>query len=125
MASLFQMALEQENIEPEGFIGMDLDGTLAYYDEWRGVEHIGNPIPEMVSLVTKYLAEGIEVKIFTARAAIEDKEERELAIKTIQEWCLKHIGIGLDVTAIKSPMMIKFYDDRAIQVKENTGIIVE
>jgi hypothetical protein len=31
-----------------GWIGVDLDGTLAFYDEWIGPEHIGAPIPGMV-----------------------------------------------------------------------------
>ena len=30
-----------------GWIGVDLDGTLAFYDMWRGMEHIGKPIPAM------------------------------------------------------------------------------
>lgn len=31
-----------------GWIGVDLDGTLAKYDQWRGVQHIGDPVPLMV-----------------------------------------------------------------------------
>ena len=27
----------------KGWIGVDLDGTLAHYDKWRGVEHVGDP----------------------------------------------------------------------------------
>lgn len=27
-----------------GWIGVDLDGTLAEYTGWKGVEHIGEPI---------------------------------------------------------------------------------
>lgn len=30
------------------WLGVDLDGTLAVYDKWRGIEHIGAPIPAMV-----------------------------------------------------------------------------
>ena len=30
-----------------GWIGVDLDGTLATYEEWRGLEHIGDPVPAM------------------------------------------------------------------------------
>lgn len=32
-----------------GWIGVDLDGTLAVYDEWRGVSHIGAPVPAMLA----------------------------------------------------------------------------
>jgi hypothetical protein len=50
-----------------GWIGVDLDGTLAHYDGWKGADHIGAPIPVMVERVKGWLAEGKTVKIFTAR----------------------------------------------------------
>ena len=34
-----------------GTIAVDLDGTLARYDGWKGIDHIGDPIPLMVSRV--------------------------------------------------------------------------
>lgn len=34
-----------------GWIGVDLDGTLAFYDSWRGIDHIGAPIPLMLQRV--------------------------------------------------------------------------
>ena len=34
-----------------GWIGVDLDGTLAEYHGWKGSEHIGPPIPLMVERV--------------------------------------------------------------------------
>ena len=34
-----------------GWIGVDLDGTLAMYDQWAGAGHIGEPIPLMVERV--------------------------------------------------------------------------
>ena len=45
-----------------GWIGVDLDGTLAYYDYWRGPEHIGEPIPAMLERVQRWLAEGKDVR---------------------------------------------------------------
>ena len=50
-----------------GWIGVDLDGTLAYYDQWRGALHIGEPIPVMLERVKRWLDEGKDVRIFTAR----------------------------------------------------------
>lgn len=36
-----------------GWIGVDLDGTLAIYDVWRGANHIGEPVPTyMIDSVT-------------------------------------------------------------------------
>ncbi len=52
-----------------GWLGVDLDGTLAEYDKFRGHEHIGAPIPAMVERVKALIASGFEVRIFTARVA--------------------------------------------------------
>ena len=49
------------------WIGVDLDGTLAYHDTWKGHEHIGEPIPAMLQRVKDWLDRGLTVKIFTAR----------------------------------------------------------
>jgi len=29
----------------KGWVGVDLDGTLAHYDGWKGADHIGEPGP--------------------------------------------------------------------------------
>ena len=97
------------------WIAVDLDGTLAEYHGWVGPEHIGNPVIPMVNRVCHWLAEGKEVRIFTARAGVEEQ------IKPVQEWCLKHIGIVLEITNIKDFGMIELWDDRAIRVIFNKG----
>lgn len=53
--------------EGKGWVGVDLDGTLAHYDEFRGDDHVGEPIEPMVRRVRKMLDEGKDVRIFTAR----------------------------------------------------------
>lgn len=106
-----------------GWIGCDLDGTLAHYDEWRGVEHIGEPIPLMVERVKSWLAEGKDVRIFTARVAPLDEDGMQwfAARGHIVEWCIKHLGRELPVTCIKDRHMVELYDDRAVQMITNTG----
>jgi hypothetical protein len=47
-----------------GWIGVDLDGTLAHYDGWKGADHIGEPIAPMVERVKRWLSEGHEVRVF-------------------------------------------------------------
>ena len=121
---LLQIALE--GFKEDGqWVGFDLDGTLAKYDEWRGIEHIGEPIMEMVMLVKKYLDEGTEVRIFTARCDQPTDRESQAAIRYIKAWCLKYIGIELEVTNVKDHKMIRLYDDRAVTVVMNTGEVVE
>lgn len=105
-----------------GWIGVDLDGTLAKYTSWKSDGSIGDPIPLMVNRVKKWLAEGKRVKIFTARVAIESGKEE--MVKKIQSWCKEHIGQELEVTNIKDHGMIQLWDDRAVSVEKNTGKIL-
>lgn len=63
------MARDSHGVVGERWIGFDLDGTLAMYDGWKGIEHIGDPIPEMRDLICRLHGEGKRVKIFTARVA--------------------------------------------------------
>ena len=51
-----------------GWIGVDLDGTLATFDA-SDPDVVGPPIPAMVQRVKRWLQEGREVRIVTARAA--------------------------------------------------------
>lgn len=99
----------------KGWIAVDLDGTLAEYGKWKGIEYIGDPVPLMLARVKQWLAAGKQVKIFTARANSSE------AIPYIQKWCRKHIGQVLPITATKDFGMIELWDDRCVQVVANTG----
>ncbi len=106
-----------------GYIAVDLDGTLARYSGWNDGE-IGEPIPLMVDRVKNWLAQGREVRIFTARVSGEDEPGRQVGYRElIQEWCLTHIGQILPVTCCKDYGMITLFDDRAVSVEPNTGRI--
>lgn len=104
-----------------GWIGVDLDGTLAYYDGWKGVEHIGKPIELMVKRVNEWIEKGINVKIFTARVC----DGKETTRKIIEDWCVNNIGKKLEITNVKDYGMIELWDDRSIQVVINTGISIQ
>lgn len=120
-----------------GWIGVDLDGTLAEYGGWMGPGHIGAPIPKMVARVKKWLAEGQEVRIMTARVwpytgvlrpenamPVPDGLAGQSALEAacaIGDWCREHIGQLLPITCVKDYAMIELWDDRAVQVAVNTG----
>ncbi len=44
--------------QKKGWIGVDLDGTLAEYHGWVSPDNIGKPIPQMVARVKNLIAEG-------------------------------------------------------------------
>lgn len=96
-----------------GWIGVDLDGTLAHYDGWKGGDHIGEPIPLMEERVKRWISEGRQVKVFTAR----DK----WTWAYIYEWLEEHGMSGVSVTNQKDWAMVELWDDRAVRVQRNTG----
>jgi len=112
----------------KGWIGCDLDGTLAHYDTWQDDPcSIGAPIPVMVERVRSWLRRGYEVRIVTARvgSSLGLKGIDHSAItKTIEDWTEKFIGTRLAVTCEKDYKMIRLYDDRAVQVEPNTGRLI-
>lgn len=106
----------------KGWIGVDLDGTLAHYNGWRGIEHIGEPVPAMLDRVKTWLGEGREVRIFTARVYRPDGGINNIAREYITGW-LRRVGLpDLEVTNVKDFAMIELWDDRAVQVEANTGL---
>ncbi len=99
------------------WIGVDLDGTLAFYEEGQDYMHIGEPIPLMVQRVKFWLSQGKTVKIVTARVAHWDITVVDL----IRKWCIEHIGATLPITNEKDYSMVELWDDRCVQVILNTG----
>ena len=95
----------------DGWIGVDLDGTLAKYDHFRGEDHVGEPVEPMVKRVRKWINEGRDVRLFTARHPHP----------AIRKWMKEHLGVILPITNVKDRHMQALYDDRVVQVERNTG----
>ena len=98
-----------------GWIGVDLDGTLADSTVWKGLEYIGKPIPRMKQRVLDWIAAGYTIKIITARASDAN------GIAPVVRWLEENGFPSLEVTNEKDFQMIELWDDRAIQVITNTG----
>lgn len=97
------------------WIGVDLDGTLAHHDGKAG-SPIGRPLKPMLEKVKEWLEEGLEVRIFTARA------DSTLERQKIKKW-LESQGLpDLKITNKKDWEMSELWDDRAIRVEQNKGI---
>lgn len=119
------------------WIGVDLDGTLAYYDKWVGPDVIGKPVKYMVERVKERLAIGdVDIKIFTARVAatsiknnnnglVDDDKFAEHQRNIIRQWCKEHIGEELEITATKDFACIEIWDDIAKQIVKNKGVFLE
>ena len=124
------------------WVGFDLDGTLAKYDGWKGIDHIGEPIKPMVDKIKKLREDGVMVKILTARVAPKKRSDgtvgedfvkvkwngkkvNKFAREFIAEWCHKNLGFCPEIVHEKDHSMKELYDDRCKQVLPNCGILIE
>lgn len=106
-------------MDNESWIGVDLDGTLAYYERGYAREKIiGDPILPILNKVKKAIESGIIVKIFTARVSQNDDNSY------ILDWLKKNGLPPLEITNIKDWKMIELWDDRCLSIEHNTGKIL-
>lgn len=128
------------------WIGVDLDGTLFTYHQWVGWNVFGEPIAPMIERVRRWIAEGKEVRIVTARVGLpfqvgtRDKKtlvysgvrenfcrvtrepfSDEMTVNAVQDHLERHGLPRLLVQCFKDVDMIELWDDRAVQVVPNTG----
>lgn len=105
------------------WIGVDFDGTLTKTMNWTGLEdgRIGENIQPMIDRVKRWLVEGKEVRIVTARVA-KGFDTRGVHFLAVRCWSAFVFGQFLPITAEKDPHMLELWDDRAIQLIPNTGI---
>lgn len=111
--------------DDEPWVGYDLDGTLALYDGWKGATSIGGDIYQLTELLCSDLKAGKRVKIFTARMSVCTGINASIGKSYIQSWAWIKFGVRLEVTNIKDIYCYKIYDDLAVNVEHNTGIINE
>ena len=102
----------------EGWYGVDLDETLAYYFGPIGNTEIGDPVMDIFLIVRKWLDEGKDVRLLTARASFPEE------VPKIESWLTKYGIEKVVITNVKSPGMVMLLDDKAREVASNTGIII-
>lgn len=100
------------------WIGVDFDETLRRAD--------GTPVELMVERVRAWIAQGIEVRIVTARLTPAEYHTHSPDFAGdqhlfVSDWCDENIGVRLQVQWGKSPGMIELWDDKAVRVEANTG----
>lgn len=97
---------------------VDLDGTIATYNGWKGILNIGEPILGAVEFVRRLSKKG-RVIIFTAR--LNRKENKlddtnfTIAFLTVEAWLKKH-GFVFDeiYSGEGKPHAHAFIDDRGV-----------
>jgi hypothetical protein len=100
---------------------VDLDGVLAFYNGWKGVDHIGDPRPGAVEF-TRALSLIADVVIFTTRCneEMQRPEKAHLLVGRVKAWLDLHGFQYADIYAGQGkPIAVAYIDDRAIAVPEN------
>lgn len=105
---------------------VDLDGVLAQYDGWKGLDFTGQPNPGAVEF-TRKLSEIAEVVIYTTRCAVEHHREdlgeasrpaSDLAprlVHSVRYWLEKYRFTFDEIYAGQGkPLASAYVDDRAI-----------
>jgi len=97
---------------------VDLDGTLAFYDSWKGIDHIGDPLPGAQEFI-EALSVKYNVIIFTTRTSttvnkVESHMHLQLVTKIVtwlSENGFKHCAVW---AGEGKPIGEYYIDDRAV-----------
>lgn len=95
---------------------VDLDGVLAHYTEWKGVDHIGDPIPGAQEFL-RALSTDFDVTIFTVRTSesANHPEMADLLVRRVLRWLRDHQFPDVNVWAGHGkPVADVYIDDRAL-----------
>lgn len=100
-------------------VAVDVDGVLAQYGTWNGIDCIGDPIDGAVDF-TRELSQDYRVLIYTARCTPGNNpgySEQELAAK-VRTWLDKHGFVYADIWSGKGkPAAIAYVDDRGVMCR--------
>jgi len=101
-------------------VAVDLDGTLAYYESWQGIDFIGGIMPGAKRFMNALHELGFHIIIHSTRLSptINANYSLDELKAPIEKW-LSENGIPYDEiwTYPGKPLAIAYIDDRAIQCK--------
>lgn len=106
-------------------IAIDLDGVIFKYDEWKGIDHFGEPI-EGVKKSLRYLkySLGYRIEIYTTRMNKQiNKGYGNYRLRDKIFKALSKHKIPFDSIALAKPIAEFYIDDRAIRFKNWAGAI--
>lgn len=105
--------------DTQSWVGVGLDGVLAQRGDAGLAGEIGPPIPDMVSRVKDWVKyKHLRVRVLTPRAATEEGANQ------VRIWLEENNLSYLEFTSQKDLHMVEFWDDQAVQVISNLGVVV-
>lgn len=113
--ALFDEIANRENT-PQRIIAVDVDGTLAAYQGWKGYTHVGLPIAKVVQEVRDEHASGSYILIHTARITSMDGRIMPEALEALRSWLHLHqIPYHEIWTGVGKPYANEYWDDKAVR----------
>ena len=101
---------------------IDLDGVLAYYDGWKGDEHIGRPLHTGIWIVRELKKTNFEIIIWTCRLnGCWETTDYSKSYNLIKKW-LDDNNVPYDKIALQKdgkPYADIYIDDRGVNVPTN------
>lgn len=113
-------------------VAVDLDGTLAHYDGWKGTDQIGEPLTGAKELLETLINSGYYVIIHSCRLGsqlfnpdkYEDIKQLTDSRFAVKDWLDYHkmpydelwLGFG-------KPAAVAYIEDRAVPVEKNLGYV--
>ncbi len=96
------------------YVCIDLDGTIAHYDDWKGEDHFGDPIEGLQEALKRIRSEGWKIIIFTTRA------NKEKVLNYLNSHSILHDYINENPDQPQNsvggkPYADAYVDDRGIQ----------
>jgi hypothetical protein len=111
--------MKRREIMGKKTVAVDVDGVLAEYHGWHGVDHIGDPLPGAIDFM-KALSEICDVLVYTTRCCeeINKPEKAHLLVNRVRAWLDKH---GFEYADIWSgqgkPIAVAYVDDRGVSCR--------
>jgi hypothetical protein len=104
-------------------IALDVDGTLAFYNGWKGLDHFGDPIPGAVEF-TKQLAKYYDIVIFTCRCTPDlHRLSANLLENKVKAWLDEHGFVYHHIySSPGKPYADVYIDDRAVSCRPQDHI---
>ena len=113
-------------------VAVDLDGVLAQYDGWRGVDQIGDPIPGARDFLLAIRVIPAQICIHTTRTnpdvQVSGRSDLSVAqlLLRVRTWLVKH-DLPFDSISCRAgkPLAAAYVDDRAVVCRPQSYRMVE
>ena len=97
-------------------VAVDLDGVILEYDDWRGPDHFGKPLPGAKKFLQDLREKGIRIIIHTARVneVHDGPDPVDMASKIVSFLWREDLEFDEVWCGPGKPIALAYVDDRAI-----------